>query len=150
MTMHLLGHQYSTINTRKKKQKITDSDRRRLEKEWVEHNRYLRQNHLPKVSFDEYVEISFGRKKVTIQKRGAEKKPLTGQKAYRRDQDLPVYRSADDSKVSTIAAKQESQKYSGERKMLGVATMHKSSMVPVFEEADTGNQYAKDLANMRR
>ena len=35
--------------------------------------------------------------------------------------------------------------YSGERKLIGIATMHKSNQVPVFEEQD-----AKDIANMRR
>ena len=41
--------------------------------------------------------------------------------------------------------KQEPQQYSGERKLLGIATMHKSNMVPVFDE-----QSAKDIAKMRR
>ena len=36
------------------------------------------------------------------------------------------------------------QFYTGD-KMIGVATMHKSSMVPVFRESD-----AKDIASMRR
>ena len=35
--------------------------------------------------------------------------------------------------------------YSGERRLLGVATMHKSNMVPVFDRED-----AKDIARMRR
>ena len=35
--------------------------------------------------------------------------------------------------------------YSGERRLLGVATMHKSNMVPVFDRED-----AKDIAQMRR
>lgn len=41
--------------------------------------------------------------------------------------------------------KKEPMVYSGERKLLGIATMHKSNMVPVFEEQD-----AKDIARMRR
>ena len=41
--------------------------------------------------------------------------------------------------------KTEPQQYSGERKLLGIATMHKSNMVPVFDE-----QSAKDIAKMRR
>lgn len=41
--------------------------------------------------------------------------------------------------------KQEPQQYSGERKLLGIATMHKSNMVPVFDQ-----QSAKDIAKMRR
>ena len=39
----------------------------------------------------------------------------------------------------------ERQIYSGERRLLGVATMHKSNMVPVFDSQD-----AKDIAKMRR
>lgn len=35
--------------------------------------------------------------------------------------------------------------YSGERKLLGIAAMHKSNLVPVFEADD-----AKELAKMRR
>ena len=39
----------------------------------------------------------------------------------------------------------ERQVYSGERRLLGVAIMHKSNMVPVFDSQD-----AKDIARMRR
>ena len=42
-------------------------------------------------------------------------------------------------------AHQERQIYSGERRLLGVAVMHKSNMVPVFDSKD-----AKDIARMRR
>tara|TARA_A100000164_G_scaffold322584_1_gene305888 strand:+ start:5409 stop:5786 length:378 start_codon:yes stop_codon:yes gene_type:complete len=42
-------------------------------------------------------------------------------------------------------APKERQIYSGERRLLGVATMHKSNMVPVFDSKD-----AKDIAKMRR
>jgi ABC-type oligopeptide transport system ATPase subunit len=43
--------------------------------------------------------------------------------------------------------RKEPMVYTGERQLLGIATMHKSNMVPVF--ADDTN-YAKDLARMRR
>ena len=42
-------------------------------------------------------------------------------------------------------APKERQVYSGERRLLGVAVMHKSNMVPVFDSED-----AKDIAKMRR
>jgi len=42
-------------------------------------------------------------------------------------------------------AQKERQVYSGERRLLGIATMHKSNMVPVFDSKD-----AKDIAKMRR
>lgn len=43
--------------------------------------------------------------------------------------------------------RKEPMQYTGERRLLGVAVMHKSNMVPVFAEDEN---YAKDLARMRR
>ena len=43
--------------------------------------------------------------------------------------------------------KQDKKVYSGERKLMGIATMHKSIAVPIFED---NNQLAKDIAKMRR
>ena len=42
-------------------------------------------------------------------------------------------------------AQKERQNYSGGRKLLGIAAMHKSNLVPVFDRED-----AKDISNMRR
>jgi hypothetical protein len=47
--------------------------------------------------------------------------------------------------VPGVCAKPEEKVYSGERKLLGIATMHKSNIVPVFEKQD-----AVDIARMRR
>ena len=44
-----------------------------------------------------------------------------------------------------VGVQKKPQQYSGERKLLGIATMHKSNMVPVFDDKD-----AKDIAKMRR
>lgn len=43
------------------------------------------------------------------------------------------------------SAKKQPNVYSGERKLLGIAVMHKSNMVPVFSEDD-----AEAIAKMRR
>jgi hypothetical protein len=37
--------------------------------------------------------------------------------------------------------------YTGEQKLLGIATMHKSNMVPIFED---NKQMAIEIARMRR
>jgi hypothetical protein len=42
-------------------------------------------------------------------------------------------------------AKKEAKVYNGERKLLGIATMHKSNLVPVFDK-----ESAEDIAKMRR
>ena len=44
-----------------------------------------------------------------------------------------------------VGVQKKPQQYSGERKLLGIATLHKSNMVPVFDQQD-----AKDIAKMRR
>ena len=49
--------------------------------------------------------------------------------------------------TGAITPKKEPMQYTGERKLLGIAAMHKSNLVPVFED---DKQYAKDLARMRR
>ena len=42
--------------------------------------------------------------------------------------------------------------YTGERRLVGIATMHKSNMVPVFADEDdvNGSKAATDIAQMRR
>ena len=64
---------------------------------------------------------------------------------------IPDYKTRDTVKLSNKIAghgtARERHVYSGERVLLGVATMHKSNMVPVF--ADKKDD-AKDIASMRR
>lgn len=50
-----------------------------------------------------------------------------------------------DQFYNSSSAKKDEKVYSGERKLLGIATMHKSNMVPVFSAED-----AEELAKMRR
>lgn len=57
------------------------------------------------------------------------------------------YPSLEGKVMGNITPKQEPMQYTGERKLLGIAAMHKSNLVPVFAEDEN---YAKDLANMRR
>ena len=57
----------------------------------------------------------------------------------------PNYPPCSDKIPVGTSNKKELLKYSGERKLLGIATMHKSNMVPVFDKED-----AKDIAKMRR
>ena len=61
-------------------------------------------------------------------------------------QEYPSYVS-DNLGLGNPTPKIESMQYTGERKLIGIGTMHKSNLVPVFEE---DKQYAKDLARMRR
>lgn len=53
------------------------------------------------------------------------------------------YRSVTD--ISSHTARQEPLQYTGQRRLIGIATMHKSNAVPVFEREE-----AMEIAKMRR
>jgi hypothetical protein len=67
--------------------------------------------------------------------------------------DLPNYKSDSRNVIPTSdvicgnGSKKDRNIYSGERQLLGVATMHKSNMVPIFADK---KEDAKDIASMRR
>ena len=50
-------------------------------------------------------------------------------------------------KQSNSMGRKEPKIYTGERKLVGIATMHKSNAVPIFE---SDKDHAKDIARMRR
>lgn len=127
MTMHLVRGM-STINTRKRKQTgITAKDRQAK----AEHEKWLTKMG---VHPDQLAE---------------KKKANKGVSPY----SLPDYRSPSGNKIPTSdricgnGTKKEGMQYSGERQLLGVATMHKSNMVPVFADK---KEDAKEIARMRR
>lgn len=92
-----------------------------------------------------------------LTKMGVNSDQLAEKKAKRGDVTtvaFPDYTSDSTNRVNTSdcipggsTAPKERNVYSGERRLLGVATMHKSNMVPVFADK---KEDAKDIANMRR
>lgn len=147
MTMHMMGHAYDTVYRGRRKVKITKSDHARLEREWRDYNKFAGQNHLCKVTFDEYLDNTFGRNKVSVKPTHQTFKQLSQPKIsnYRRDEGQQ-YPSADSHQQSAEAtAKPEAKEYTGDL-IAGIATLHKSNAVPVMK----GTQEAKDIARMRR
>ena len=126
MSMHLVGPWMTTTNYKKRKQKG------RTKKD-VEAQRY----------HDKW-----------LRKMGAHPDQISESKKKNAGSSVlsvPDYRSSGNSVPTSdvipggSTAPAERQIYSGERRLLGVATMHKSNMVPVFDSQD-----AKDIAKMRR
>jgi hypothetical protein len=138
MTMHLIKGVHS-LNTRKPKQKITKAKQVQLEQDFKEYNKFLKSKHMAKITFEEYVDQVFGR--VKKEKKKPESFTDTMPVSYRAN----TYASVTSTKSTDSCAKKESMVYSGEQKLLGIATLHKSCLQPVFD-AD----YAKDVARMRR
>lgn len=122
MTMHLLPIFVTTTSTRKRRSKLTSKAAVKLDahERWVE--------------------------KMT---KGAKADKKTLDKAWRAEynESMMVDRSAfkKSGMVPGTFGRPEEKVYSGELKLLGIATMHKSNMVPVFAKQD-----AEDIARMRR
>tara|TARA_B100000700_G_C14721189_1_gene703826 strand:- start:188 stop:619 length:432 start_codon:yes stop_codon:yes gene_type:complete len=143
MTFHL-ARGLTTLNTRKPKpRKMTVKRLQNIKKLWREHNKYMKKIKANSciMTFDEYVKYTQGKYK---SKRKIEvlADPFGRDIAYSRPSEpIPMSNTIGEG----TASKKEHMQYTGKRKLLGIATMHKSNMVPVWEEED-----AKDIARMRR
>ena len=149
MTMSLVRGM-TTLNTKKRKaSKMTAGKLERLQKQHKEHNKHMKQLgcHNNLMTFQEYVEYVSGNFKP---------KAKTSNKAWtyegpkvRETQHVPS-RVTKDSFAPAL--QKQPLQYSGERRLVGIATMHKSNMVPVFADDDdkTGSKQATEIAQMRR
>lgn len=143
MTMHLVGPYMTTTNYKKRKQKkLTNNQHEKLELEWKQHNKRMRQLHLHDMQFSKFEDYMAYRRG---QYKPKERKPetfqiLKPQQSYRRETpEIPSIGSG----VGNGFMK-ERQVYTGTL-IKGIATMHKSNAVPVIDD-----QQAKDIAQMRR
>ena len=119
--MHLLPVYYSTTNTRKRKQKKKSKSVLEAERK---HAKFLKKMGVGSRS-------SVGR---------AGALQASGQEF-----DSPHLHQ--DQFYHKSSAKPEPNVYSGERKLIGIATMHKSNSVPIFED---NKELAIEIARMRR
>ena len=143
MTMSLVGPYLTTTNYKKRKQKQrTKAQQARFEQQHREYNKSMKRMncHSQMMTLEEYDLYVRGQYKP---KTKAAPKSLTQSNSYRRETEQ--YPSAGDGVGNGF--KREANTYSGERQLLGIATMHKSNMVPIF--ADNKEQ-AKEIAQMRR
>lgn len=133
MTMHLLGPGYSTISTKKRKKKLTDSQHTKMCIDWVAYNKQMKKMGCKTKTLEEYIAYRQGKYKPEL--KGT---PLP---KYEMSDHRQKYPSGDG--IGTTYARKENVYTGG--KLLGIATMHKSNMVPVFSK-----ESAEDIAKMRR
>jgi hypothetical protein len=150
MTMHLVRGM-TTLNTRKKKStKMTAGKLERLQKEHREHNKHMKRLgcHNNMMTFEEYVDYVHGNYKPKT-KPTAIKAPWQHEGYSRKTEYVPSHNSEHSFAPAT---KKEAMQYTGERKLVGIAMMHKSNLVPVFADEDdkTGSKQATEIAQMRR
>lgn len=139
MTMHLVRGM-SSLNTKKRKSKKLDMQK--VEVEWRRYNKDMRRKNLHSLQFDtlqEYVDYIQGKSKPRKQ----EFKEYAPNKSFIRD--TPKYPSRQTSDaIPESCAKREPNQYSGDY-VVGIATMHKSNLVPVGRGDDP-----KEYSTMRR
>ncbi len=139
--MHLVPGMTNLV-TKKSKVKITKARMLELKEEHRLHNKkYKNDKHLKKLmvmDFDTYLKFRFGKLKYKKKDRGEYKgEPMINNR---------VSQSKTETKVEPhVCAKKEPKVYDGERKLIGIGILHKSNLVPIFDE-----EHAKDLSKMRR
>ena len=146
MTMQLVGPYMTTTNYKKRKaKKLTPNKLETLRVEWKQYNKRMRKMNCHSAQFEQFEQyLSYVQGGHKPRKQDQEFKTYQASEPYRRQ--TPDIPSANPDHFAPCA-KKEQMVYSGERQLLGVATMHKSNMVPIF--ADNKEQ-AKEIASMRR
>ena len=125
MSMHLMGPYMTTTkyNSKKTNRKKTA---KQLKAE-AEHDKFLRKQG---VNPDQ----------LAAKKKRKDLNSIPDYKANKPDVELS-------NKIAGHGPARQANTYSGERQLLGIATMHKSNMVPVFADR---KEDAKDISSMRR
>lgn len=144
MSMHLSSPALSLIRSKKPKVKLTKAKLKAYELELKVYNKERKRSHERQITLDEFIKLRTG--KLKAPKDPFKPLSVSSNMNYRLakiDEFKNKYQSMNANTGST--PRMETMVYSGERKLLGIATMHKSNLVPVFDSED-----AKDLARMRR
>ena len=140
--MSLMNPGLTTTSYKKRKQKArTKSQQLQFEQQHREYNKSMKRSHshdlmMSLQEYDLYVRGQYKPKpkKFKELKTSAVFKSETKQYPSRAD-------------TTGVAAAKDTMWYTGEQKLLGIATMHKSNMVPIFED---NKQMAIEIARMRR
>lgn len=132
MTMHLLGPQFSTISTKKRKSKGVTINAK-YAKEFREHNKLMRKIGCKEKTLNEYITYRQGNYKPALRGTPAPK--------YEGSNHREKYPSGDG--IGTTYARKE-QVYTGTL-IKGISTLHKSNAVPVIND-----EQILEIAKMRR
>ncbi len=148
--MHLVRGM-SSLNTKKKKsKKLTLSKIAKYQEQLKEHNKFMKRNGCSTMDLQEFIAYCQGNYKPKSKPQNKEFKPLKQTDTWTRETTYVPSKNTKDSFAP--ATKKESMQYTGERKLVGIAMMHKSNLVPVFADDDdkTGSKQATEIAQMRR
>ena len=109
-----------------------------LEKDFEEYNKLMKRLGSKPKTWEQYVAYRQGKGRKNF-RRTSKPEPMKVTTYRRQSPEVP----SGDTYDTFVATKKE-MTYTGD-KLMGIATMHKSNMVPVFKQED-----AEDIARMRR
>ena len=135
----------TTQYSRKKKaQKILNPAKlEKLRVQWRQFNKDCRKRHMHSVQFAEFNDyLAYLNGTYKAPKSTAKPKAYEPPKV----RETTHYPSLSNT-VGGNGTRKEPMQYTGKRKLLGIATMHKSNMVPIFED---NKHEAIEIARMRR
>ena len=153
MTMHLAQGLTTTKTSRDKKKPITPKELQNYTAAWRAHNKDCRRRYLHSMQFktvEEYITYVQGSKYVaSTVKSNINVTSKTKSNTFVAENKGKTFVSRD---IPTGAlSKPEPKVYSGERRLVGIAIMHKSNLVPIFEDEEGGGkQEATEIANMSK
>ena len=141
MSMHMIQGVQVHGKSKKKTKKL---DMKALELEWRRYNKQMRRNNNHSLQFETLEDYK-------LYVTGKMPKPKQEFKEYeapepyvRNSKEYPSVQTSDTIPTGSTG-KKPSQQYTGDL-IVGIATMHKSNLVPIMR----GTNEAKDVANMRR
>ena len=145
MSMHMIKGVQVHGKSSKKKKPLTANQLKKLEVEWRQYNKRMRQTHCHDMQFqdfNDYVAYTRGEYKPKAKKEFTTYAPS---KPHVRDTKSYPSRKTSDTIPTGPTPRKEPQQYTGDL-IVGIGTMHKSNMVPIMR----GTNEAKDIAKMRR
>ena len=141
MTMHIVKGVYTTSKKPKKKRKAEKVSFSAMELEWRKYNKDMRKSHCHNLQFatlKDYIEYRSSKSN----KFTKEFKEYVPEKTFERKQQK--YASIPPTATDISFSKPERPEYTGDY-IVGIATMHKSNLVPVGRDDNP-----KDYSTMRR
>ena len=130
----------NTLNTRKRKPKMTKANLERWTLEMHVYNKHAKQRGDQRLTLDQYIDYAHG-KGLPKKERKFEEFKATLPTSYRTTEHIPSRMEAGNA---NSCARVEPPKYTGTL-VKGISTMHKSNAVPIIDERE-----AKEHASMRR
>ena len=148
MTMHL-ARGFTTLNTKKRKPKKRKAESHYVDG-WRKQNKFYKEKGIELMTLPEYIDYVHGVYKPKGELRAVQTPWHHTDSAYHRES--PKVHSSNAKDGIGTATKKPSMQYTGERKLVGIAMMHKSNLVPVFadENDKDGSKAATEISQMRR